>query len=165
MRTTARPVACSAIADRVIPAFRDAVARGVIVDLGHGSDSFSFRVCETALAQGMPVHCISSDLQRGNLGRDVFSLARTMSKLRAIGLSLMEVVRAVTIAPARAAAIDGRGFGRLEVGKPARLTLFHENRRTVDARGRGGRDADRAGADRDAGVLLGETYHERSQGL
>jgi dihydroorotase len=42
--------------DRVIPAFRDAVARGVIVDLGHGSDSFSFRVCETALAQGMPVH-------------------------------------------------------------------------------------------------------------
>jgi dihydroorotase len=112
--------------DRVIPAFRAAVERGVIVDLGHGRSSFSFRVCETALEQGMPLHTISSDLHRGNLDRYAVSLARTMTKMRLLGLSLGEVVARATLAPARAISIDGQGFGRLIPGKSTTLSIFRE---------------------------------------
>jgi dihydroorotase len=113
--------------DRVIPAFIEAVQRGVIVDLGHGRSSFSFRVYETALAQGMPLHCISSDLHRGNVDRYAVSLARTMTKMRGLGMSLMDVVQRVTINPARAIGIDRLGFGRLVPGLTSCLALFREN--------------------------------------
>jgi len=112
--------------DRIIPAFRAAVDRGVIVDLGHGRSSFSFRVCELALEQRMPLHTISSDLHRGNLDRYAVSLARTMTKMRLLGLSLGEVVERVTLAPARAIGIDEQGFGRLAPGRSTTLSIFRE---------------------------------------
>ena len=112
--------------DRILPAFRAAVDRGVIVDLGHGRSSFSFRVCELALEQGMPLHTISSDLHRGNLDRYAVSLARTMTKMRLLGLSLGEVVERVTLAPARAIGIDEQGFGRLAPGRTTTLSIFRE---------------------------------------
>jgi dihydroorotase len=110
--------------DRVLPAFRAAVERGVWVDIAHGRASFSFRTCERALAQGMPVHSISSDLHDGNVKSCVVSLARTMSKMLALGLSLADVVRAVTVTPARMLGLDGRGFGELRVGTPAHVSVF-----------------------------------------
>jgi dihydroorotase len=152
--------------DRVLPAFRAAVDRGVIVDLGHGRASFSFRTCEIALAQGMPVHCISTDLHRGNLNRYAVSLARTMSKLRALGLSLMEVVRAVTLAPARAIRIDDRGFGSLQTGQHCARHAVPRARRTLGARGFGGRHTRVAPARIETvGVLVGEAWYARSAPL
>ncbi|MEZ5557843.1 MAG: hypothetical protein R3E86_04770 [Pseudomonadales bacterium] len=151
--------------DRVIPAFREAVARGVIVDLGHGRSSFSFRVCEAALAQGMPLHCVSTDLHRANLDRYAVSLARTMSKVRLLGFDLAQTVRAVTRAPADAIGISRQGFGALRSGDPARVTLFREvseQWRVEDAEG----DVREAPSRIETlGVLLGETYHERSAPL
>jgi len=151
--------------DRIIPAFRDAVARGVVIDLGHGRASFSFRVCEAALAQGMPLHCISTDLHKGNLDRYAVSLARTMSKMRALGFSLVDAVRAVTCNPAGAIGIDTLGFGALTSGQPARLSLFKEIDEPwnlEDAEGEVRRSATRIET---FGVLLGEHYHERSAPL
>ena len=110
--------------DRVLPAFRAAIERGVFADIGHGQSSFSFRTCELALAQGMPVHAISSDLHAGNVNKYAFSLARTMTKLLALGLSLADVVRAVTVTPAHMLHLDTRGFGTLAPGAPAHVTLF-----------------------------------------
>lgn len=110
--------------DQVLPAFAEAVRRGVWVDIGHGRSSFSFRTCEQALAQGMPVHSISSDLHAGNLARYAVSLARTMSKLLALGLSLEDVVRATTVTPARMLGLDARGFGTLAAGAPAHVSVF-----------------------------------------
>jgi dihydroorotase len=114
--------------DLVLPAFRDAVERGVIVDLGHGRSSFSFRVCRTALDAGMPIHTISTDLHRGNLDRYAVSLSRTMTKLLALGVPWLEVVQGVTINPARAVGLDALGYGTIHEGAPAHLTLF----RTLD---------------------------------
>lgn len=113
--------------NRVLPAFRAAVERGVYVDIGHGQASFSFRTCELALEQGMPVHSISSDLHAGNVNKYAFSLARTMSKLLALGLSIADVVRAVTATPAKMLQLDRRGFGTLSQGAPAHVTLFDIN--------------------------------------
>jgi dihydroorotase len=117
---------------KVIPQFEAAVARGVIVDIAHGRSSFSFDTCARAMDQGMPVHTISSDLHMGNINRYVVSLARTMSKFRLLGLTLEEVVRAVTLTPARALGLERFGFGTLEAGKPANITLFHESSKAVD---------------------------------
>ncbi len=112
--------------DKVIPEFKAAVERGVIIDIAHGRSSFSFDTCQKALDQGMPVHTISSDLHMGNINRYVVSLARTMSKFRTLGLSLEEVVQATTQAPARALGLDKRGFGNLEVGEQANISIFRE---------------------------------------
>lgn len=115
-----------------LPALIEAVARGVIVDIGHGSASFSFHTAEKALAAGLPFHTISTDLHRGNLERPVVSLARTMTKLWHLGLSLLDVVRAVTVTPARAVRLDADGFGTLAPGGPAHVTLFRLNDEPID---------------------------------
>lgn len=112
--------------DKVIPEFKAAVDRGVIVDIAHGRSSFSFSTCEKALQQGMPIHTISSDLHMGNINRYVVSLARTMTKFRTLGLSLEDVVRATTLSPASALGLLERGFGVLEEGKPANISIFRE---------------------------------------
>jgi len=111
---------------KVIPEFKAAVERGVIIDIAHGRSSFSFDICEEALNQGMPVHTISSDLHMGNINRYVVSLARTMTKFRMLGLSLEDVVKATTYTPARALGLLKHGFGTLEVGRPANISIFSE---------------------------------------
>ncbi len=123
---------------KVLPAFRAAVERGVWVDIAHGRASFSFSTCARALEQGMPVHSISSDLHAGNVNRYVVSLSRTMSKLLALGLSLADTVRAVTATPAKMLGVDAHGFGRLQPGDPAHVTVFEvrdEPREVEDAEG------------------------------
>lgn len=118
--------------DTVIPEFKAAVERGVLVDIAHGRSSFAFRTCEKALEQDMPVHSISSDLHMGNIDRYVVSLARTMSKFRLLGLSLEDVVRAVTIGPANALDLYRFGFGKLEPGSRANITIFDETDEAVE---------------------------------
>ena len=117
--------------DKVIPAFKAAVERGVHVDIAHGRSSFSFRTCAAALDQGMPVHSISSDLHRGNIDMCVLSLARTMSKFLLLGLSLEEIVLATTIQPAAAIGLDRRGFGKLEAGGRATISLIRKTDKAV----------------------------------
>ena len=151
--------------DAVIPAFKDAVERGVIVDVGHGRSSFCFRVCEAAMAQGMPVHSISSDLHRGNVDRYSVSLARTMSKLRMLGMPFIDVVCGVTKNPAEAVGLDRLGFGRIQTGKPAYVTIFEAidcDREVEDATG------DKRTAStwfETKGVVVDGAYHERTQPL
>lgn len=118
--------------DKVIPEFKAAVERGVLIDIAHGRSSFSFTTCEKALAQGMPVHTISSDLHMGNVDRYVVSLARTMSKFRILGLPLEDVVRSVTVNAARALNLNKHGFGALEEGGNANITVFKETDKKVD---------------------------------
>jgi dihydroorotase len=151
--------------DKILPAFRAAIERGVIADIGHGRSSFSFRVCEAALSQGMPVHTISSDLHRGNLERYGVSLARTMTKLRAIGLSSMEVLRAVTIAPATAIGLHHRGFGRLTVNGPAHITLYRERHEPQELEDAEGEKRTAHVTYEPIGVLVDGEYHERTARL
>ncbi|NKB98455.1 MAG: amidohydrolase/deacetylase family metallohydrolase [Pseudomonadales bacterium] len=118
--------------DEVIAPFKEAVKRGVVVDLGHGRSSFSFRVFETAMEQGMPLHCISSDLHQGNVDRYAVSLARTMTKVRSLGFSLPEVVSRVSNLPAAAIGIDQYGFGSLVPGLATTASIFREREGEVE---------------------------------
>lgn len=105
-----------------LPAAVDAVARGVRLDVGHGSGSFSFDVAERALAAGLTPHHISTDLHRGNVNGPVYSLALTMSKLLWLGMDLYDVVKASSLTPATCFGIPE--IGPVEEGRPANLSIF-----------------------------------------
>ena len=149
--------------DKIIAPFRDAVARGVFVDVGHGRSSFSFRVCEAALEQGIPIHTISSDLHQGNVDRYAISLARTMTKLRALGLSLLDVVQAVTSTPAKI--LDLGGFGTLDIGAPAHISLFEELDEPLDVEDAEGNQLTAEKRIATTGVVIDGIYHPRTATL
>jgi dihydroorotase len=107
----------------IIPAARQAAARGVLFDVGHGKGSFSFAVARPALAQGFRPGTISSDLHVYNVRGPVFDLATTMSKFLHLGLSLDEVVAMATTAPAGAVREAAR-LGSLRPGAAADVTLL-----------------------------------------
>lgn len=102
---------------------KDAYDKGIVFDIGHGTDSFNFEVAEMALKEGMKAQLISTDIYiRNRLNGPVFDLATTMEKLLAIGYSFEEVIEKVTIEPAKALNFPKKG--RLEVGADADLTIF-----------------------------------------
>lgn len=98
-------------------------ARGVLFDVGHGAGSFAYRVARAAFAQGFPPDTVSSDLHAHNLAGPVYDQATTLSKLLHCGMSLTEVVRAATAAPAAAIRRAGE-VGSLAPGSGADLTGF-----------------------------------------
>jgi dihydroorotase len=105
------------------PGVREAVARGVVLDVGHGGGSFSFRVAEALLAAGLPPHSISSDAHQISVRRSMFDLPTCLSKYLALGLGLDEVIAAATAAPAALIGEEGR-LGTLAVGAVADVCLL-----------------------------------------
>ncbi|PYY25137.1 Dihydroorotase [Paenibacillus illinoisensis] len=101
----------------------DAASRGVHLDVGHGTASFSFRIAEQAKVAGIELNTISTDIYRGNrLNGPVYSMSNVLTKFLVLGYSLEEVIRAVTI---NAAAWLGKPeLGQIRVGQQANLTLF-----------------------------------------
>ncbi|VEA07022.1 dihydroorotase [Salmonella enterica subsp. salamae] len=74
-----------------------ALARGVRLDVGHGTASLSFAVAKRAISLGILPHTISSDIYcRNRINGPVHSLANVMSKFLAIGMSLPQVIACVT---------------------------------------------------------------------
>jgi dihydroorotase len=108
---------------RVRAEARRAVGRGVHFDVGHGVGSFSFAVARGALAQDLRPGTISSDLHVYNVHGPVFDLATTMSKFLALGVSLEDVVRLTTAAPAQALGVPGE-LGTLAPGAAGDATLL-----------------------------------------
>jgi dihydroorotase len=109
--------------DRVIPDVRKAVERGVLLDVGHGAGSFSFRTAEKVFPQGLLPGTISSDVHQFNVNGPVFDLPSVLSKFLVLGLSLEEVLRRATSNPAAAFKFPP-GTGSLEVGSTADVAVF-----------------------------------------
>jgi dihydroorotase len=109
----------------------DAIARGVHLDVGHGTASFSFNVAEAAKRHGIEPNTISTDIYRGNrLNGPVYSMARVLSKFLYLGYPLEEVIAAVT---SRAADWLGKPeLGRIQAGDAANLTLFTLRNETTE---------------------------------
>ena len=100
-----------------------ALKRGVRLDVGHGTASFSFEVARRAIAMGILPDTISSDIYcRNRIDGPVRSLALVMSKFLAIGMSLPQVIACVTSQAADGLRLSRKG--RLDVGYDADLTLF-----------------------------------------
>ena len=86
---------------RVRDACWQARERGVLFDIGHGKGSFAFPVAEAMLAANFPPDIISSDVHVLCIDGPAYDNLVTMSKFLLLGMDLTEIVRAVTVAPAR----------------------------------------------------------------
>ncbi|MEW5560304.1 amidohydrolase/deacetylase family metallohydrolase [Enterobacter asburiae] len=107
-----------------------ALKRGIKLDVGHGTASFSFDVAKQAIAMGILPHTISSDIYcRNRINGPVHSLARVMAKFLAIGMSLPQVINCVTANAAEAIRLKRKG--QLAVGFDADLTIFTLKRQPV----------------------------------
>ncbi|MFW0700443.1 amidohydrolase/deacetylase family metallohydrolase [Pantoea sp. R13S299] len=118
-------------------AVRHAIARGVKLDVGHGSASFSFGVARVAIAQGILPDTISSDIYcRNRLAGPVHNLAHVMSKFFSVGMTLPQVIDCVTVNAAAGLRLLRKG--QLKVGYDADLTVFsvkEEARPFIDSEG------------------------------
>jgi len=111
----------------IIPEIRDAIGRGVILDVGHGVGSFSFYEARKALEQGIQPDTISTDLHRASFMGPAFDLPTTMSKYMNMGLSLDEVVKKTTEVPAKILGLDEQ-VGTLKMGAAADAVIFEMKR-------------------------------------
>lgn len=143
---------------RVHPVVREALARGLRIDVGHGSH-FSFDVARRVLDAGIVPDTLGADLHGYNTevprpagtpagahpdpelhpfaGSTRFSLARAMTGLMACGLRLEQVVPMVTRNAARMLGREGE-VGTLRPGAVADVTVLDDLRGRFSLRDNGG---------------------------
>lgn len=132
---------------RLHPLVPEALARGLKVDVGHGSH-FSFRTARTVLDAGVVPDTLGADMHGYNTavpappgtpdahpdeedhlfgGRTRFGLVSAMTSMLALGLPLTHVVAMVTCNAARMAGLAGE-LGTLSVGAVADVTVLADER-------------------------------------
>jgi dihydroorotase len=107
---------------KIRPEIQDLKDRGLILDIGHGTGSFSYDVAEAMLDQGVLPDVISSDIHQLARQGPMFDLPTTLSKFLNLGMSLPDVIERATSAPARA--MRRPELGTLAPGSPADIALF-----------------------------------------
>lgn len=108
---------------KVRPFVFEGMERGILYDVGHGTDSFGFKTYEEATKQGVQFSTISSDIYRRNRANGpVYDLATTMSKFLLLGMDKIEIINKVT--KNAAVAFHLTGLGEIKVGNTADFTFF-----------------------------------------
>jgi dihydroorotase len=131
---------------KVHPIVREALARGLKVDVGHGSH-FSYKMARIALEAGIMPHTLGADMHGYNTpipkpagtpdthsdeehmfaGKVRFSLVSTMTAMLALGMKLEDIVPMVTTAPAAMAGMSDQ-MGSLKPGMDADITVLNDER-------------------------------------
>ncbi|MGX6961918.1 amidohydrolase/deacetylase family metallohydrolase [Vagococcus xieshaowenii] len=123
--------------NEIKPYVWEAYNRGVLFDIGHGTDSFNFNVGKQAIENGLICKTISTDIyHRNRENGPVYDLATTLEKALSIGIPFEEVIKMVTSHPAEIFNLSNKG--RLEKGMDADLTVFdmiEEEKIIVDSNG------------------------------
>ena len=104
------------------PAILDLHGKGLVLDIGHGTGSFSYKTAEAMLAAGVMPDVISSDIHQMAIQGPMFDLPTTLSKFLNLGLSLPDVIERATSRPA--AAMRKPELGSRRPGSPADIALF-----------------------------------------
>lgn len=131
---------------KVHPLVREAVNRGLKIDVGHGSH-FSYKMAQTVLEAGFLPDTLGADMHGYNtavpapagtpdahpdeehmfLGRVRFSLVSAMTSMLALGLTLEQVVPMVTTNAARMIGMEDE-LGALLPGRVADITVLEDAR-------------------------------------
>ena len=126
---------------RVHPIVREALARGLRIDVGHGSH-FSFAMAKKVLDAGILPHTLGADMHGYNTrlpsegeeaaghmfaGASNFSLASAMTGLIACGVALEDIVPMVTSHAAQMLGLDGE-IGSLRPGAVADVSVLADER-------------------------------------
>lgn len=115
---------------RVVPQLREAVERGVILDMGHSATDFRFREARRLMDQGILPTTASTDLNRFNLDRPVFSYLENLTKLLALGMSVTDVIGVATTNAARAIGRFDQ-LGSLAAGQAAEISVLELHEEAV----------------------------------
>jgi dihydroorotase len=107
---------------KLLPEVRNARERGVLFDVAHGRQNFSFKVAERAIDQGLVPDLAGTDIGIPAVGL-LSGITEVMSTLLLLGFSLPETVRIVTQNPARIMGKEDQ-FGSLRMGMPADVTVM-----------------------------------------
>jgi dihydroorotase len=130
------------------PVVKEALARGLKTDVGHGSH-FSFKMARLVLEAGVLPDTLGADMHGYNTtipkprgtpdshpdkeemhlfaGKQNFSLASAMTSMLALGIDLGHVVKMVTSNPAQMLRMTGE-IGSLEAGREADVSVLHDER-------------------------------------
>ncbi|MCU1499472.1 MAG: amidohydrolase [Acidimicrobiales bacterium] len=108
---------------KAVAEFRDAVDRGVVLDIGHSGTDFRFKDARRLIDQGYLPDTSSTDLNVFNIRGPVFSLAETLTKMLALDLDLHHVIAMATSNSARAIGRSHQ-FGSLAVGRDADVSVL-----------------------------------------
>ena len=108
--------------DTIIPELREAMERGVILDVAEACN-FSSEVARKALAQDIFPTTLSTDVGLPSITGPVYGLTVTMSRFLALGLDMKQLVEKTTINPARALRIDN-SKGNLKPGMDADVSIL-----------------------------------------
>lgn len=137
--------------------------RGVFFDIGHGKGSFAWETARGMMARGFPPDVISSDVHTLCIDGPAFDQVTTLSKFLPLGMSLSDIVRASTEAPARA--LRRPGLGSLKVGTEGDasiLSLRQGSFELVDVVGEVVTVPERIFAE---GCVIGGKWFHQSEGL
>jgi dihydroorotase len=108
---------------RVSDVAKEARARGILFDIGHGQGSFNWTVAELwALDEFWP-DTISSDMHSGTCEGPCYDMPTVMTKLLHVGMPLQKVIAASTQRPAEAVGC-GDVAGSLAVGREADIAVL-----------------------------------------
>ena len=111
---------------RVHPAAREARARGVLFDVGHGTAAYDDSVARAAIADGFPPDTISSDMYVEHLARmPRHDLPRVISQVIAAGMPERDAFAAATVRPAALLGLGGE-VGTLAPGACADLVVLQK---------------------------------------
>jgi len=107
---------------KVNPTIKDLQDRGLVLDIGHGTGSFSFETTEAMFAQGVMPDVISSDIHQMARQGPMFDMPTTLSKFLSFGMSLPDTIARATSRPA--AAMRRTDLGTLAVGSAADVAVW-----------------------------------------
>lgn len=108
----------------ILGELKDAMKRGVVIDVSPAQSHFSFKLAKIGLDQGVIPTTISTDITITNYkGPVLFSLPVVMSKFLALGLTLNQVIEKTTIKPA-IVLNEEKHRGSLEVSRPADISIL-----------------------------------------
>lgn len=106
----------------ILPYVKQVWEAGVIMDVGHGTGSFSFDTAEAMLSQGLKPDVISTDIHQMARQGPMYDMPTTLSKFLTLGLTLPEVIERATSRAARA--MGKPELGTLKPGAWADIALF-----------------------------------------
>jgi dihydroorotase len=98
--------------------------RGVLFDVGHGSDSFWFRIAVPMIERGFLPDSISSGMDKNSATLPRATMTDVMSKMLNIGMTLQQVIERSTVSPARA--IHRADLGTLAEGAVADIAVMEQ---------------------------------------
>jgi dihydroorotase len=96
--------------------------RGIYFDVGHGGGSFNWNVAVPLVQGGFLPDSISTDIHISSMNAGMKDMLNVADKMMALGQSVQDVVREMTVNPAHE--IQQDELGNLSVGAPADIAVL-----------------------------------------